>query len=55
MVMDIGYAAEGAGPLENHFKRKDLSETVTYIQDTYIRQLAKPIYAYSSGYTNKKG
>ena len=31
MVMDIGYAAEGAGPLENHFKRKDLSETVTYI------------------------
>ena len=31
MVMDIGSAAEGAGPLENHFKRKDLSETVTYI------------------------
>ena len=31
MVMDLGYAAEGTGPLEKHFKRKDLSETVSYI------------------------
>ena len=32
MLMDLGYAAEGAGPLEKHFMRKDLSETVTYIR-----------------------
>lgn len=31
MIMDLGYAAEGAGPLENHGKRKDLSQTVSYI------------------------
>ena len=31
MVLDLGYAAEGAGPLENHFNRKDLSETVSYL------------------------
>ncbi len=31
MLLDLGYAAEGAGPLDNHFKRKDLSETVSYI------------------------
>ena len=31
MLMDLGYAAEGAGPLENHNSRKDLKETVTYI------------------------
>ena len=31
MVMDLGYAAEGAGPLPNHENRKDLSETVTYM------------------------
>lgn len=31
MLLDLGYAAEGAGPLENHAKRKDLSETVTYL------------------------
>ena len=30
MVMDLGYAKEGHGPLDNHFKRKPLSETVTY-------------------------
>ncbi len=30
MVMDLGYAAEGAGPLPNHESRKPLSETVTY-------------------------
>lgn len=29
MIMDLGYAAEGAGPLPNHAKRKELSETVT--------------------------
>ena len=31
MLMDLGYAAEGAGPLANHTNRKDLSETVTYM------------------------
>ena len=31
MLMDLGYAAEGAGPLENHDSRKDLSETVKYM------------------------
>jgi len=31
MVMDLGYAAEGAGPLPNHSRRKALSETVTYM------------------------
>lgn len=30
MIMDLGYAAEGAGPLPNHFSRKQLDETVTY-------------------------
>ena len=30
MVMDLGYVAEGAGPLPNHESRKPLSETVTY-------------------------
>ena len=28
MVLDLGYAAEGAGPLPNHTSRKPLSETV---------------------------
>ena len=31
MLMDLGYAAEGTGPLPNHGKRKDLSETVHYM------------------------
>ena len=31
MILDLGYAAEGAGPLENHNSRKPLSETVTYL------------------------
>ena len=31
MFMDLGYAAEGTGPLPNHSSRKDLSETVTYL------------------------
>ena len=31
MVLDLGYAAEGAGPLPNHDSRKELSETVTYL------------------------
>ncbi len=31
MLLDLGYAAEGAGPLDNHNSRKELSETVTHI------------------------
>ncbi|MCR4936766.1 MAG: nitroreductase family protein [Lachnospiraceae bacterium] len=31
MLLDLGYAAEGAGPLPNHDSRKPLSETVTYM------------------------
>jgi nitroreductase len=31
MLMDLGYVAEGAGPLANHDSRKPLSETVSYI------------------------
>ena len=31
MLLDLGYAAEGAGPLDNHNSRKELSETVSYI------------------------
>lgn len=31
MLMDLGYAAEGAGPLPNHESRKPLGETVTYL------------------------
>lgn len=31
MLLDLGYAAEGAGPLPNHETRKPLSETVTYL------------------------
>ena len=31
MVMDLGYAASDAKPLENHSNRKPLSETVKYI------------------------
>lgn len=31
MLMDLGYAAEGAGPLPNHESRKPLAETVTYL------------------------
>ncbi len=31
MFMDLGYAAEGTGPLANHSIRKPLSETVTYM------------------------
>lgn len=30
MLMDLGYAAEGAGPLANHGLRKPLEETVAY-------------------------
>ena len=30
MLLDLGYAAEGAGPLPNHASRKDLTETVEY-------------------------
>ncbi len=31
MLLDLGYAADDAGPLPNHFSRKPLSETVTEI------------------------
>ena len=31
MLMDLGYAAEEAGPLTNHASRKALSETVTWL------------------------
>ncbi len=31
MLMDLGYAAEGAGPLPNHSSRKPLDETVSYL------------------------
>ena len=31
MVMDLGYAAEGAGPLPNHSNRTPPEETVTYL------------------------
>ena len=31
MLMDLGYAAEGAGPPANHSNRKPVSETVTYL------------------------
>ncbi len=30
MLLDLGHAAEGAGPLANHASRKPLTETVTY-------------------------
>lgn len=30
MLLDLGYAAEGAAPLANHFSRKPLAETVTF-------------------------
>lgn len=31
MLLDLGYATEDAKPLPNHFSRKPLSETVTYL------------------------
>lgn len=31
MIMDLGYAADGAGPLPNHDSRKDITETVSYL------------------------
>lgn len=31
MIMDLGYAAEGAGPLPNHGSRKPLDETVSWL------------------------
>lgn len=31
MLLDLGYAAEGAGPLPNHSSRKPLADTVTHI------------------------
>lgn len=31
MIMDLGFVAEGAGPLPPHNKRNDLSQSVTYL------------------------
>lgn len=31
MLLDLGYAAEGAQPLANHFSRKPLTDTVSYL------------------------
>lgn len=31
MVMDLGYATEGTGPLPNHTNRKRLEQTVSYM------------------------
>lgn len=31
MLLDLGYAAEGAGPLANHSSRKPLTETVSFL------------------------
>ena len=31
MLLNLGYAAEGAGPLPNHSSRKPLAETVSYL------------------------
>ena len=31
MVMDLGYAAEGTGPLPNHTNRKPLEQTVSFM------------------------
>ena len=31
MLLDLGYAAEGQEPLKNHYSRKELSETVSYM------------------------
>lgn len=31
MILDLGYAAEDAGPLANHDSRKSLEETVAYL------------------------
>ncbi len=31
MLLDLGYAAEGGGPLANHNSRKPLTDTISYI------------------------
>lgn len=31
MILDLGFPAEGAGPLANHSSRKNLDETVAYL------------------------
>ena len=31
MLLDLGYAADGSGPLPNHDSRKPLNDTVTYL------------------------
>ena len=29
MILDLGFAVEGSGPMQTHFSRKEISETVT--------------------------
>ena len=31
MMLDLGHATEGTGPLANHLSRKEISQTVTYL------------------------
>ena len=31
MILDLGYAGEGAAPLATHNQRKELSDTVKYL------------------------
>ncbi|MDO4663776.1 MAG: nitroreductase family protein [Erysipelotrichaceae bacterium] len=31
MILDLGYAAKGVMPLPNHYSRKKLDQTVTYL------------------------
>lgn len=31
MILDLGFAAKNVGPIQSHFERKPLSETVTYM------------------------
>lgn len=38
MLLDLGHAAEGAGPLPNHSSRKPLSETVTFLYITGMQK-----------------
>ena len=42
MLMDLGYAAEGAGPLPNHSSRKPLAETVSFLYIQFpLRQVPR--------------
>ena len=42
MLLDLGYAAEGAGPLKNHFDRKPLEETVSYLEEDALDSPSQP-------------